>query len=237
MEIKVLFNSEAISKEFSTGWGLSFLIDNRILFDTGEDGKFLINNMDKMKIDISLIEAIVISHDHWDHTGGLWEILRRRQNIHVYACPRFGSDFKNKVSESSAKYFEADNFTIISTGIYSTGEIIGTYKGKNISEQSLIVKTENGVSVITGCSHPGIVKILERVHTQLSIKEFYAVLGGFHLKDYSVKDIDEIVMSFKKSKVKQAGPTHCSGSNAERLFKEKYTDNFIEAKIGQVINI
>ncbi len=185
MKIKILFNSSSDNEELSAGWGLSFLIDERIMFDTGERGDSLINNINKLKTDLSLVEAVVISHDHWDHTGGLWEILKQRPNIKVYGCPGFNLEFKHKVSEFSSKVIDAENFTLIAPRIYSTGEIIGKYKGKNISEQALIIKTDNGFSLITGCAHPGIIKILERVKTQLSITKFYAVLGGFHLKNHS----------------------------------------------------
>jgi len=237
MNIKVIFNSDKVREDLSIGWGLSFLIDDRILFDTGKDAEFLSNNMDRMKIDMSLVEAVVISHDHWDHTGGLWEILKQRPSINVYGCPGFSVTFKHKISDISAKLIEADNLTLITSGIYSTGEIIGTYKGENISEQALIIKTEKGFSVITGCSHPGIIKILERARVQLGIKEFYAVLGGFHLKDHSIQDVKEIVKKFTALKVKYAGPTHCSGLDTEQVFREKYGDNFIEAKVGQIISV
>ncbi|MCD4780708.1 MAG: MBL fold metallo-hydrolase [Candidatus Omnitrophica bacterium] len=237
MNIKVVFNSDRIKEDFSIGWGLSLLLDDKILFDTGESAKSLINNMNKMEIDISLIEAVVISHDHWDHTGGLWEILKQRPNINVYGCPGFGVAFKDKISDISAKLIEDDNFTLVTSGIYSTGEIIGEYKGEDISEQALIIKTDKGFSVITGCAHPGIIKILERVRMQLSLKEFYTVLGGFHLKDYSIKDVKEIVKKFTELKVMRVGPTHCSGSDAEQIFQEKYGNAFIEAKVGQVISV
>ena len=64
MEIKILFDSEAIDMEFSIGWGLSVLINGNILFDTGERGDYLITNIEKMSIDIENIDAVVISHDH-----------------------------------------------------------------------------------------------------------------------------------------------------------------------------
>ncbi len=237
MEIKILFNSSSEDEELSVGWGLSFLIDKRIMFDTGEKGDLLNNNINKLKVDLSLIEAAVISHDHWDHTGGLWEILKQRPNIKVYGCPGFNLEFKHKVSEFPSKLIDADNFTLIAPRIYSTGEIIGTYKGKNISEQTLIIKTDKGFSLITGCAHPGIIKILERAKTQLSINKFYAVLGGFHLKDHSAKDIEKIVKRFAELKVKRVGATHCSGTVAENIFKEKFRDNFLDMKVGQVVTV
>ena len=237
MDVKILFNSAGLSDDLSIGWGLSFLIDNRIIFDTGEKGGLLDNNINKLNVDPSLIEAVVISHDHWDHTGGLWGIIEQRPKINVYGCPGFGSDFRRKISEFSSKYFESDNFTLITTGIYSTGEIIGIYKGNKISEQSLIIKTEKGFSVITGCAHPGIIEILERIKSQLSIKDFYAVFGGFHLKDHSTKEVKRIVERFTKLKIQRVGATHCSGTNAENFFREAYKDNFLSMNVGDTITI
>jgi len=78
MQIKVLFNKDALNKKFHTGWG-SFLIGEKILFDTGERGDWLLENIESLKVDIDKIEVIVISHDHWDHTGGLWVLLEKKR--------------------------------------------------------------------------------------------------------------------------------------------------------------
>ena len=76
MKIKVLFNSKSAYISLRSGWGLSMLIGNNILFDTGESGAFLLHNMKELNIDLSAIDAVVISHEHWDHTGGLWDVLK-----------------------------------------------------------------------------------------------------------------------------------------------------------------
>jgi len=237
MKIKVLFNSLGVQEDLSVGWGLSFLIDNRVLFDTGSKGEFLKNNINKLKVDCSSLESVVISHDHWDHTGGLLEVLKVNPDIKVYGCSGFSVDFKSKMSEGSSNYFEIDDFSRIATGIYTTGEMIGTYKGDNISEQALIIKTEKGVSVVTGCAHPGIIKILEKVKSQLSIKEFYAVFGGFHLKEFSIKEIEAIADKFIDFKVNKVGATHCSGDKAEKCFQDVYKDNFLSLRVGDVVTI
>ena len=51
MKIKVIFDKEALDKNLRTGWGVSFLIDDKILFDTGENGQWLIDNMQNLNID------------------------------------------------------------------------------------------------------------------------------------------------------------------------------------------
>lgn len=237
MNVKVLFNSVGLQDDLSVGWGLSLLIDHKVLFDTGEKGDLLMSNINKLRIDLSSLESVVISHDHYDHTGGLWDILAKNPQIKIYSCPRFGADFKSKTAGFSQKLIEASQFTIVAAGIYSTGEVVGKYKGKEMSEQALIIKTKKGISVITGCAHPGIIEMLERIKRQLTVTEFYAVLGGFHLKDQSNKEIELIVKKFTELKVRNVGVTHCSGTQAENMFQEVYKDHFLSMKVGDSLTI
>ena len=61
--------------------GLSFLIETEeetFLFDTGEKGSILINNMRLLKIDPNSIDLLVLSHGHWDHTFGIEDLVRAR---------------------------------------------------------------------------------------------------------------------------------------------------------------
>lgn len=237
MEIKILFDSEGIDEEFSIGWGLSVLIDGHILFDTGERGDYLLTNLIKMNIDMEKIDAIVISHNHWDHTGGLWEILKRRKGIKVHALPNFGREFKEKVKDLEGLLIEKEDFSEIATNIFVTGEISGTYNERYMPEQALVVKTEKGITVITGCAHPGIVKILEKVKAKFSKEHFYLVLGGFHLKDHDKRLTEIMVSRFKDMHCEKVGPTHCTGKGAEAVFKKIYKENCISVKVGQTISI
>jgi len=235
MEIKIVFDNDVINSKFSNGWGFSCLVDKRILFDTGEKAEYLFNNMKNMSIDVTCIETVVISHDHWDHTGGLWELLKKKSGIKVYACPNFSSEFKNKVRKFQGELIETEKIIEITENIFVTGEIS---KGQNgIPEQALVVKTGKGITMITGCAHPGIVRMVEKVKEAFPSEKIYLVFGGFHLMDKDKREAKLIVEMLKEMGVEKVGPTHCSGYDAKVIFKESYGDNFISIKAGQVFEI
>ena len=237
MRIKVIFDKGALGKKLYTGWGVSFLVDDKILFDTGEKGEWLLENMRSLGIDIKKIEAVVISHDHWDHTGGLWEILKERKGLNVYSCPGFSKEFKDKVKEAKGELIEAEKITEISQNIFITGEIPGGYHGKYMPEQAIVLKTKNGLIVITGCAHPGILKMVNKVKAKFPNEPVYFVLGGFHLKESDKRAIEIVAENFKEIGIIKAGPTHCSGEAAESIFKKYYKRNFIPIKVGQEMEI
>ncbi|MFA5356311.1 MAG: MBL fold metallo-hydrolase [Candidatus Omnitrophota bacterium] len=235
MKIKILFDKVSLDQKLRTGWGVSFLIDDKILFDTGEKGEWLLENMRLLGIDINKIEAVVISHDHWDHWGGLWDLLQHKKGMRVYICPNFGRVFKDKTKESGAGLIEAERLTQIAPGIFSTGEIAGAYHGKYMAEQAVVLKTVNGLTIITGCAHPGILKIVEKVKAKFSNEPVYLVLGGFHLMESDKRAIEIIAESFKKMGIMKVGPTHCSGEAAEEIFRKYYKGDFVPVKTGQEI--
>ncbi|MEA3328871.1 MAG: MBL fold metallo-hydrolase [Candidatus Omnitrophota bacterium] len=237
MRIHILFNNESLSRKFSVGWGFSCLVGNHILFDTGENEKYLFRNMKSMNVDISNIETVVISHEHWDHTGGLWGILEQNRGLKVYVCPGFSKEFKKQVENLHGKLIEADKFVEISKNIFITGEMPGTYNGRYMPEQALVVTTENGITAITGCAHPGIIKMIESIKEKFFNKRFYLAFGGFHLTNKDEKAIKTIVERFKQMGIKKAGPAHCSGKAAEQIFNKEYEDNFIAIRTGQVLKV
>jgi len=237
MQIKILFGKDTQDKNLRTGWGVSFLIDDKILFDTGEKGEWLLENMHILGVDINKIKGVIISHDHWDHWGGLWDLLTQKAGFKVYACPRFSKEFKEKVEKSKGELIEAEKFKEIAPSIYTTGEIPGAYHGRYMAEQAMVLKTNNGLTVTTGCAHPGILKILEKVKAKFLSEPIYFVLGGFHLIEQDKRAIEIIVENFKRMGIIKVGPTHCSGPQAEEIFKKIYQDNFVEIKTGEVLEV
>lgn len=236
MKATIIYDNTA-EEGYQSGWGLSCLVDQKILFDTGKAPDPLFYNMDRLNVDVNKIEAVVISHDHWDHAGGLWELLKKRKGLTVYACPGFSADFKKKVKRLGGTLIEAESHLRINQNISVTGEIPGEYKGSSMPEQALMVKTERGITVITGCSHPGIVMMIQKAKAIFPRERIALVLGGFHLMNQNRKNIESIVSAIKDMGVEKIGPTHCTGQEAQRIFKNSYKDHFLFIIAGQTLDI
>jgi 7,8-dihydropterin-6-yl-methyl-4-(beta-D-ribofuranosyl)aminobenzene 5'-phosphate synthase len=108
--------------------------------------------------------------------------------------------------------------------------------GRSIVEQALVLDTQKGVVVVTGCAHLGIADIVARAHEVVK-GELLLVVGGFHLGSASRQRIKGIISSFRDMGVRYVGPTHCSGERAKRLFKEEYGDHYLEVGVGRVIRL
>jgi 7,8-dihydropterin-6-yl-methyl-4-(beta-D-ribofuranosyl)aminobenzene 5'-phosphate synthase len=231
--ITVTFDNNQYKDGLKTSWGFSCLIrgaEKTILFDTGGDDSILLENMKKLEIDSEEIDLIVLSHIHGDHIGGLYGFLEKNPKVYVYLPKSFPTSLKKNIEKYGAKVVDVQKPVEICKGIYSTGEL-----GTLIIEQSLIIYTDKGMLVITGCAHPGIVKIVERAKKIIKDKVLL-VMGGFHLRNKSSKQIEKIISSLKNMEVKYAGPCHCSGDNARKLFEKEYQKNYINIGVGKVIN-
>ena len=234
MKILTLYDNYTVNSDLKTDWGFAALIsveDYNLLFDTGTDGKILLSNMEKLGVEPKDINKVMISHDHYDHFGGLTDFLAANNQVKIYILSNF-SQTKSIIQKAGVKMVEIDNPTTIIEKISTTGSL-----GNSIPEQSLILDTEKGLVVITGCAHPGIVNIVTSVKNQLPDKKIYLVMGGFHLFQSSETEIRSIIEDFKNLGVQKVAPCHCTGDKAINLFKEAYQENFIENGVGKLIEL
>lgn len=202
MKITIVYDNGTVKAGLRTGWGFSSLIETDdappLLFDTGDDGAALLDNMKQLGIDPGRIGAIVISHAHGDHTGGLSAILETNKHAEIYIPASTSARLPGR------KVVSVSQSVPLSETVFSTGEL------KSI-EQSLAVKTSKGILVVTGCSHPGVGEILNAASRHGKV---YGIIGGLHgFRDFRLLDGLSLIC-----------PCHCTQykSELESLFPEPY---------------
>jgi len=230
--LTIVYDNNPYDYRLKSSWGFSCLIEleeKTVLFDTGGDGEILLYNMRVLNKDPKTIDIVVLSHIHGDHTGGLWSLLQERPTVKVYIPRSFPTEFERRVRKYGAEAVSVDAFLQIDRGIYSTGEM-----DHGIKEQSLLINTSNGMILITGCAHPGIVNILEKAKT-IARKDIYMVVGGWHLSSAGEREIKGIIDAFQRMGIQKVAPCHCTGDRAMAMFKREYGANFIKAGVGSII--
>ena len=230
--LTVVYDNDAYTPSLKTAWGFGCFIEGMertILFDTGGDAPTLLRNMRALEIDPQQVEVVVLSHIHSDHTGGLEGFLRRNAQVTVWMPASFPRRFDDLVARQGANMVRVREAQPVCEGVYSTGEM-----GRSTVEQGLVLDTDRGVVVITGCAHPGVADMVARAHEGVE-GELLLVVGGFHLGSASRQRIESIISRFRALGVQYVGPTHCSGETAKRLFKEKYGENYLDVGAGREI--
>ncbi len=233
LTITFIYDNNPSDRRLKSAWGFSALVEyheSRLLFDTGGDGQILMENMRSLGVDPTQIDSIVLSHAHQDHTGGLTAVLDTGVKPVVYLLPSFPVSFKHQI-EKYTQVSEISPGQPFAEGFWTTGEMRGT-----TPEQALIVQTEQGLVVITGCAHPGIVAIVERAQ-EMFAKPVRLVVGGFHLGSKSETEIDAILKDFRRLEVEQVAPCHCTGERAIKMFAAEYGKDFIQAGVGSIIRL
>jgi 7,8-dihydropterin-6-yl-methyl-4-(beta-D-ribofuranosyl)aminobenzene 5'-phosphate synthase len=231
--ITIVFDNNVYDPRLKTAWGFSALIeylDQRLLFDTGGDGQILLENMRLLGIDPNQIEAVVLSHAHGDHTGGLSALLELDARPTVYLLPSFPKAFITQAG-SIIDVVEVTPGLMLGAELYTTGEM-----SQNIPEQALVIKTDQGLVIITGCAHPGIVEIVKQARSMYD-ERVRLVLGGFHLGRKSKAETGSILKEFRRLGVEQVAPCHCTGEQAINMFATEYSEDFIWAGVGKVIRL
>jgi 7,8-dihydropterin-6-yl-methyl-4-(beta-D-ribofuranosyl)aminobenzene 5'-phosphate synthase len=213
MKLTVVYDNEVKREGLWRGYGFSCLIADEnmpsILFDTGGDSATLLHNMKELNMDPKDIGTIVISHAHGDHTGGLIGILEINGTAELYLPSSFGR------LHLGGRITTVKGAIQICENVFSTGELGGI-------EQSLALKTDKGIFVVTGCSHPGVANILKAAS---EFGKLYGILGGFHgFREF--KALEGLSLIY---------PCHCTAHKRE--IRELYPDQALECGAGLVVEL
>lgn len=260
-------NSVQLSSRLWGEHGISMLIempDNTILFDTGQSGTVLMHNLEALKIDAHKIEQVVLSHGHYDHTGGLKMLFDKIGTRPVHAHPamfseRFSETKDGKLKPVSAPIdYQKEDFWQLSSepvevveDVFTTGEVPkiepledhGDERLKIYAEDSetlikdpikddmsLVLKTPQGLVVLLGCCHAGVINTLTLVKKQFPDDEIYAVMGGTHLAkadEARLMATEEILKD-----VPMIGLSHCTGPNVIARFLNHYPNQAFVFQAG-----
>lgn len=187
LELTVLVD-EKTTNGFRGDPGVSYLVKTdlgAVLFDVGfgPDSPTLSHNANKAGVDFSLVDALVISHLHPDHMGGMTAFksnsVRIPQELETLkGRPCFLPD------TAEAAEFDADGVQkpkMLTAGIGTTGPLARSLFFLGFCEEQALVARirDKGLVVITGCGHPTIEVILDMVG-RLSNEPIYAIAGGIH---------------------------------------------------------
>ena len=232
VRITILYDNTPGLAAARAAWGFSCLAEahgKTVLFDAGGSPPLMRHNLSLLRIDTSKIDAVIFSHQHGDHTAGIPAVP-----VPPGTPAYIPEDFQPPkglppLSDLGLRPIAVTNSTEIFPGI----RIGDTLHGPP-PEISLAIDSPEGLVLLTGCAHPGIVAILKDL-SQKAARPIHAVIGGFHLLKTPDADVRAIIAEFRKMGVRRVGATHCTGEPAIRLFREAYGADFIACGPGTVI--
>lgn len=262
-KITTLSENAVAGDELLAEWGLSIVIESpqaNVLFDCGQSLSAS-HNADVLGIDLSRIDKVVLSHGHFDHTGGLPHVLRRMgKEVEVVAHPDIwvaryshsedsyryiGIPFVPELLERMGAIFDLSREPVkISENIMTTGEIPQVTEFEEIppklvikegnawqpdlfpDDQALIIHTENGLAVILGCAHRGIINTLYHARQLTGIQTVHTVIGGSHLAEASEDRVQRTITILKELGVQRLGLCHCTGERVLSLMSREFGDGF-----------
>ena len=249
-----------------TEHGLSFLIETEetsVLFDLGRSGAFL-DNADRLRKDLSQVTDVVLSHGHYDHTGGFRSFVEKRgsQGYTLWTGKGFfaekygafnasyqflGNDFdrdfikqqgislknvSNKRTQIAPRIWVATDFARTHAQETPNPRFVKQEEGSSFfqaddfsDEVMLVIETTKGLVALVGCSHPGILNMIDSVEASFG-QSVYALFGGTHLVEADEERTKCTMDNFAERGIVLLGISHCSGERAIALSLEHSSTNF-----------
>ncbi len=236
-------------------WGFAAVLEvdgKRWLIDTGARAETVLKNAAELKVDLSTITDLVITHNHDDHTGGLLTLRREMakknpaalsrahvaKGIFTSRLDRQGREgggllpIKAEYEKLGGTFVEYDKPTRLAPGVWMTGPVPRTYPEKNWSvntrlqtangpvednvpeDSSVVVQTAQGLVVVSGCGHAGIVNTLEYAQKAVQNTQVHAAIGGFHLFAASDDTLAWTASKLKEARLAYFLGAHCTGIEA-----------------------
>ncbi|MEO1784720.1 MBL fold metallo-hydrolase [Thermodesulfobium sp. 4217-1] len=256
--------------------GFSALIETEketFLYDTGSSGFALLNNAHRLKKDLSNVDAIILSHNHSDHTGGLLTLLDYlRKDIKIYAHKNiFKKTFSSKTKKTTfiGIPFAKDileslgaNFLFLESPIEIKENIFLSYQvdtsnNFEITDQKLLkldtdahlvpdtfeedmsiyFKSNDKLSVLTGCAHKGIINIIEQGKKITGCKKLDAVIGGSHLGPASKEQQDQTIDALKILDPERVAFVHCTGLQMISRCANELKEKFVFSGVGSTFEV
>jgi 7,8-dihydropterin-6-yl-methyl-4-(beta-D-ribofuranosyl)aminobenzene 5'-phosphate synthase len=269
-------NSAGEHHQLQSEHGLSFHVkagDSTILFDTGASSKF-IHNAGRLSLDLKSIDQVLISHGHYDHSGGYKSFVDQGFNRDAKLLVRPG--FFNKKYGVRANHSEylGNGFTQeelvgagisieiihdpvkeVAPGVFSVSGFDRTCPMEQLNqrfrverdgvevlddfsdEQVMVVKSEKGLVIVLGCSHPGLINILTTIKNRFEEK-IHAVVGGTHLVEANQERLEKTMDFLLDQEIPLIGISHCSGG-AEHLsyMKSRLGSRFFHNNTGTRVSV
>ena len=233
IRLTLVYDNIPLRKDLRNDWGFACLIeglDKTVLFDSGRYDNIFMSNLATLQIDPQQIDLLFLSHDHPDHIGGTLKLLEVHNHMQIALVQTFPYGFKKRVTTSGAALAAVDQPCQLTRQCLSTGEMKSVIK----NEHALVILTDKGLIIITGCAHPGVVAMTERAIT-LTNREVLLLVGGFHLLMDDSASIRRKTKRLQELGVKYVAPSHCTGSEATQIIAEAYQERFIRSGVGRVI--
>ena len=277
MELSITTLSENTSsprRRLLAEWGLSILVEvdgYKVLLDTGQ-GVSTVHNAGIMGVDLSQIDKMVLSHGHYDHTGGLQQVLARmKKEIEIIAHPEMwalkyayfprqeyyeyiGIPFRREEIESlGASFISTAEPVWITDSVVSSGEIPMVTEYEEIDskmcvkegeefrpdpledDQAIFIKTDQGLVVILGCGHRGIINTLRHAQKLTGIDLVHTVIGGAHFLGVSEVQMELTIAELREFGIQRMGLCHCTGLGPQVRLSQEFGEIFFFNSTGNCI--